>query len=48
MDELIGVAALGAIPFSPLAQARVAGGDQGFPFCNTNDNLDASHYYCGA
>jgi hypothetical protein len=26
----------------------VAGGDQGFPFCNSNDNLDASHYYCGA
>jgi hypothetical protein len=26
----------------------VAGGDQGFPFCSSNDNLDASHYYCGA
>jgi serine/threonine-protein kinase len=23
----------------------VAGGDQGFPFCNSNN---ASHYYCGA
>jgi hypothetical protein len=23
----------------------VAGGDQGFPFCNSND---VSHYYCGA
>jgi serine/threonine-protein kinase len=29
-------------------QLSVAGGDQGFPFCNNNDNLDASHYYCGA
>jgi hypothetical protein len=29
-------------------QLSVAGGDQGFPFCNSNDNLDASHYYCGA
>jgi hypothetical protein len=26
----------------------VAGGDQGFPFCNSNDNDAASHYYCGA
>jgi hypothetical protein len=26
-------------------QLTVAGGDQGFPFCNSND---ASHYYCGA
>jgi hypothetical protein len=26
----------------------VAGGDQGFPFCSSNDNLDGSHYYCGA
>jgi hypothetical protein len=29
-------------------QLSVAGGEQGFPFCNSNDNLDASHYYCGA
>ena len=29
-------------------QLWMAGGDQGFPFCNSNDNLDASHYYCGA
>jgi hypothetical protein len=29
-------------------QLWVAGGDQGFPFCNGNDNVDASHYYCGA
>ena len=29
-------------------QLWIAGGDQGFPFCNSNDNLDASHYYCGA
>jgi hypothetical protein len=26
-------------------QLSVAGGDKGFPFCNSND---ASHYYCGA
>jgi hypothetical protein len=26
-------------------QLSVAGGDQGFPFCNSSD---ASHYYCGA
>jgi hypothetical protein len=26
-------------------QLWMAGGDQGFPFCNSND---ASHYYCGA
>jgi hypothetical protein len=26
-------------------QLWIAGGDQGFPFCNSND---ASHYYCGA
>jgi hypothetical protein len=26
-------------------QLWMAGGDQGFPFCNNND---ASHYYCGA
>jgi hypothetical protein len=26
----------------------VAGGDQGFPFCNDNDNAAASQYYCGA
>lgn len=29
-------------------QLYVAGGDQGFPFCNSNDDRDASHYYCGA
>jgi len=29
-------------------QLWVAGGDQGFPFCSSNDNLDASHYFCGA
>jgi hypothetical protein len=29
-------------------QLSVAGGDRGFPFCNSNDNRDASHYYCGA
>ena len=28
-------------------QLSVAGGDQGFPFCNSNDDLGASHYYCG-
>ena len=26
----------------------VAGGDQGFPFCNSKDNQAASQYYCGA
>ena len=26
----------------------VAGGDQGFPFCNSKDNEAASNYYCGA
>jgi hypothetical protein len=26
----------------------VAGGDQGFPFCNSKDSEAASHYYCGA
>jgi hypothetical protein len=26
----------------------VAGGDQGFPFCNNKDNAAASNYYCGA
>jgi hypothetical protein len=29
-------------------QLWMAGGDQGFPFCNSNDNGDARHYYCGA
>jgi hypothetical protein len=29
-------------------QLTVAGGDQGFPFCNSNDNDAAMHYYCGA
>jgi hypothetical protein len=29
-------------------QLSVAGGDQGFPFCNSNDNGDALHVYCGA
>lgn len=29
-------------------QLTVAGGDQGFPFCNNNDDEAASHYYCGA
>jgi hypothetical protein len=28
-------------------QLTVAGGDQGFPFCNSNDNLDASHQGAG-
>jgi hypothetical protein len=28
-------------------QRSVAGGDQGFPFCNSNDNFDASHDYFG-
>jgi hypothetical protein len=26
----------------------IAGGDQGFPFCNSNDNDAARHYYSGA
>jgi hypothetical protein len=26
----------------------IAGGDQGFPFCNSSDDDSASHYYCGA
>jgi hypothetical protein len=29
-------------------QLWMAGGDQGFPFCNSNDDDAASHYYCGA
>ena len=29
-------------------QLSVAGRDQGSPFYNSNDNLHASHYYCGA
>ena len=29
-------------------QLTVAGGDQGFPFCNSNDDDAARHYYCGA
>jgi hypothetical protein len=29
-------------------QLWVAGGDQGFPFCNSNDDETARHYYCGA
>ncbi len=29
-------------------QLTVAGGDQGFPFCNINDNDAARHWYCGA
>jgi hypothetical protein len=29
-------------------QLTIAGGDQGFPFCNSNDNDAARHYYCGA
>ncbi|MGB9308919.1 MAG: hypothetical protein WCB92_36055 [Mycobacterium sp.] len=29
-------------------QLWVAGGDQGFPFCNSNDDDAARHYYCGA
>jgi hypothetical protein len=29
-------------------QLSVAGGDQGFPFCNSNDDEAARHYYCGA
>jgi hypothetical protein len=26
----------------------ISGGDQGFPFCNSNDDDAARHYYCGA
>jgi serine/threonine-protein kinase len=29
-------------------QLWIAGGDGGFPFCNSNDNDAARHYYCGA
>ena len=29
-------------------ELTIAGGDQGFPFCNSNDNDAATHYYCGA
>jgi hypothetical protein len=29
-------------------QLWMAGGDQGFPFCNSNDNDAAMHSYCGA
>jgi serine/threonine-protein kinase len=29
-------------------ELTIAGGDQGFPFCNNNDNDAAMHYYCGA
>jgi hypothetical protein len=29
-------------------ELSIAGGDQGFPFCNGNDNDAARHYYCGA
>ncbi len=29
-------------------QLWIAGGDQGFPFCNSNDDDAARHYYCGA
>jgi hypothetical protein len=29
-------------------ELTIAGGDQGFPFCNSNDNDAAMHYYCGA
>ena len=29
-------------------ELTVAGADQGFPFCNNNDNDTAMHYYCGA
>jgi serine/threonine-protein kinase len=29
-------------------QLWMAGGDEGFPFCNSNDNAAARHYYCGA
>jgi serine/threonine-protein kinase len=29
-------------------QLSVAGGDQGFPFCNSKDDEAARHYYCGA
>ncbi|MDT5366839.1 MAG: hypothetical protein QOC62_1270 [Mycobacterium sp.] len=29
-------------------ELTIAGGDQGFPFCNSNDNDAARDYYCGA
>jgi len=29
-------------------QLTIAGGDQGFTFCNSNDGDDARHFYCGA
>ena len=29
-------------------ELTIAGGDQGFEFCNSNDNDAARHYYCGA
>jgi hypothetical protein len=29
-------------------ELTIAGGDQGFPFCNNNDNDTARHFYCGA
>jgi hypothetical protein len=29
-------------------ELSIAGGDQGFPFCNDNDNDAARHHYCGA
>jgi hypothetical protein len=30
-------------------ELTIAGGDQGFTFCNNNDDNDAAHYYyCGA
>ena len=29
-------------------ELTIAGGDQGFPFCNSTDSDAAMHYYCGA
>jgi hypothetical protein len=29
-------------------ELTIAGGDQGFPFCNSNGSDWAQHYYCGA
>jgi hypothetical protein len=29
-------------------ELTIAGADQGFPFCNSNDNDAAMHYCCGA
>jgi hypothetical protein len=29
-------------------ELSIAGGDQGFPFCHSNDTGDALHIYCGA